>query len=65
MPEGRNLSAATLDDPRRYAPMAHVFTASAQPWDLVPEGVPRFERMPPAPSKSARSEPKASGARSD
>lgn len=48
MPDGRNLSAATLDDPRRFVPMAHVFAASAQPWDHLPAGVPHFERMPPA-----------------
>ncbi len=48
MPDGRNVSAATLDDPRRFTPMAHVFTASAQPWDHLPAGVPQFERMPPS-----------------
>jgi len=49
MPEGRNVSAATLDDPRRFTPMAHIFTRSAQPWDQVPAGVPQFERMPSPP----------------
>ncbi len=48
MPEGRNVSAATLDDPRRFSPMAHIFTQSAQPWDHIPAGVPRFDRMPPS-----------------
>jgi hypothetical protein len=49
MPDGRNLSAATLDDPRRFAPMMHIFTASAQPWDHLPPGATQFERMPMAP----------------
>lgn len=48
MPDGRNVSAATLDDPQRFAPMAHVFTASAQPWDVVPPGSVQFDRMPPS-----------------
>lgn len=48
VPEGRNVSAATLDEPDRFTPMAHVFAASAQPWDALPAGVPRFEKMPPA-----------------
>ncbi len=47
-PDGRNISAATLDEPERFTPMAHVFAASAQPWDQVPPGVARFERMPPS-----------------
>lgn len=47
MPAGRNLSAASLDDPRRFRPAVHVFAASAQPWDALPEGVARFDGMPP------------------
>src|SRR5262245_61166297 len=46
VPEARSLSAATLDDPRRFVPMFHIYTASAQPWDLIPEGLAHFERMP-------------------
>ncbi len=46
MPEGRNVSAATLDEPQRFTPMAHIFTRSAQPWDTMAAGVPQFERMP-------------------
>ena len=45
-PDGRNLSAATLDDPSCFAPMMHIFTDSAQPWDCLPPDVPRFERAP-------------------
>jgi hypothetical protein len=50
MPATRTLSAATLDDPARFAPTAHIFAASAQPWDHLPPGSKRFERMPPRPS---------------
>ena len=46
MPEGRTLSAASLDDPSRFVPGMHVYTASAQPWDVIAPGIPRFERMP-------------------
>lgn len=48
MPAGRNVSAATLDDPSRFEPMAHIFVASAQPWDRISGDAPRFDRMPPA-----------------
>ena len=48
MPDGRNLSAATLDDPARFAPGMHVFASSAQPWDYLPPDSTRFDRMPPA-----------------
>ena len=30
----------TLDDPDRFPPDVHIFTASKQPWVLLPEGVP-------------------------
>jgi hypothetical protein len=48
MPDGRQLAAASLDDPTRFAPSLHVFAASAQPWDTIPVGALRFERMPGA-----------------
>ncbi|MBI3768236.1 MAG: GFA family protein [Deltaproteobacteria bacterium] len=50
MPDGRSLSATSLDDPRRFTPAVHIFTASAQPWDYLPPGAPQFERMPPRPA---------------
>ena len=37
----------TLDDPDRLPPDIHVFTASKQPWVVIPEGsraVPEFYR---------------------
>jgi len=33
----------TLDEPDRLPPDIHVFTASKQPWVLIPEGTPAFE----------------------
>ena len=44
---GTNRSVAfdrlgTLDDARRLAPDAHIFTSSKQPWIQMPEGVPAF-----------------------
>jgi hypothetical protein len=30
----------TLDDPDRFPPEIHLFTASKQPWVILPEGVP-------------------------
>jgi hypothetical protein len=50
MPDGRNLSAASLDDPRRFTPAGHIFIASAQPWDHLPPGAPQFDRMPSRPA---------------
>jgi hypothetical protein len=45
----------TLDDPDRLPPDIHIFTASKQPWVVVPEGTPavpeyydRGERWPAA-----------------
>ena len=33
----------TLDEPDRLPPDIHVFTASKQPWVVIPEGTPAFE----------------------
>jgi hypothetical protein len=30
----------TLDDPDRWPPDIHIFTASRQPWVVIPAGVP-------------------------
>lgn len=32
----------TLDDPDRVPPDIHIFTASKQPWVILPEGMPSF-----------------------
>lgn len=33
----------TLDEPGRMPPDAHIFTASKQPWVVIPAGMPAFE----------------------
>jgi hypothetical protein len=33
----------TLDDPNALPPDVHIFTASKQPWVLLPPGTPRFD----------------------
>jgi len=43
--------AASLDDPSWFRPMAEVWTASAQPWDVMHPEAPRFPKAPPVPSK--------------
>jgi hypothetical protein len=35
----------TLDQPDRHPPGVHIFTASKQPWVVIPEGVPVFEEF--------------------
>jgi hypothetical protein len=36
----RFVRVGTLDDPDRFPPDIHIFTASKQPWVILPEGVP-------------------------
>lgn len=50
----------TLDDPDRWPPDVHIFTASKQPWVMLPPGVPAFaeyydrEQLWPATSLARR-----------
>ena len=50
----------TLDDPDRLPPDVHIFTASKQPWVVIPPGSPSFddyydrERLWPAESLARR-----------
>ncbi len=39
----RFVRVGTLDEPSRLPPDVHIFTASKQPWVVIPEGVPAFE----------------------
>jgi hypothetical protein len=42
------LKVGTLDDPARFkAPNAAIFTIDQQPFHLIPDGLPAFERIPP------------------
>jgi hypothetical protein len=36
----------TLDDTSWLRPVAHIWTRSAQPWFVFPEGVKRYEVQP-------------------
>ncbi len=41
----RFLRVGTLDEPDRLPPDIHIFTASRQPWVLLPPGVPAVEEF--------------------
>ena len=40
------IKAGSLDDPSWLVPGAHIWTASAQPWALPEDGLPRIEKNP-------------------
>lgn len=40
------LRAGSLDEPDRYRPTYATWAAAAQPWDHLPPGLVRYERMP-------------------
>lgn len=51
-PDVMAIRAGSLDDPSWFHPAADVWTASAQPWDVMDRGVPKFpkqRRAAPAP----------------
>ncbi len=39
------IRVGTLDEPDRVPPGVHIFMESKQPWVIIPEGVPKFERF--------------------
>jgi hypothetical protein len=39
----RFVRVGTLDDPDAFPPDIHIFTASKQPWVVIPEGMPAVE----------------------
>jgi hypothetical protein len=39
----RFVRVGTLDDPDRFPPNVHIFTASKQPWVVLPPGTPAVE----------------------
>jgi hypothetical protein len=41
-PAARFVRVGTLDEPDRFPPDVHIFTASKQPWVVLPEGAPAF-----------------------
>lgn len=41
------IRVGTLDDPDRLPPSVHIFTESKQPWVVIPDGAPRYDRFYP------------------
>jgi len=41
----RFVRVGTLEDPDRYPPEIHIFTASKQPWVVLPPGTPAVEEF--------------------
>ena len=42
------LKVGTLDDPSLFgAPQMAIYTLAMQPFHMIPEGLPAFEREPP------------------
>jgi len=44
------IKPGTLDDPSAFAPVAHIWTRSKQPWVVLPDGMLAFEKGPPDPA---------------
>lgn len=40
------IKVGTMDEPARFSPKVAIFTIDKQPFHMIPEGVPSFERMP-------------------
>lgn len=49
MPDFVAIRAATLDDPKRFAPGFVTYAVRALEWDRVDQALPAFARMPPGP----------------
>ncbi|MFN4016366.1 MAG: GFA family protein [Reyranella sp.] len=45
-PESMIIKVGTLDDPSTFKAQAAIFTIDKQPFHVLPEGVPSFERRP-------------------
>ncbi|MGR8946689.1 MAG: GFA family protein [Gammaproteobacteria bacterium] len=46
------LQAASLDDPSVHKPTMDIFTASANPWDVLDSKLEQFPAMPPIPDEA-------------
>jgi hypothetical protein len=46
MPDIVFVKAGSLDDPSQYQPGINIYTASAQPWDHIPDDIPSCVGMP-------------------
>lgn len=49
LPDLLTLRPGSLDDKSWLQPVAHIWTRSAQPWVVIPEGVLRYEKNPDDP----------------
>jgi hypothetical protein len=45
-PDTTNIRAGSLDDPSWFRPTMDIYTASAQPWDLMSPDLPKIVRLP-------------------
>jgi hypothetical protein len=41
------IAAGSLDEPSEFQPVMDFYTASAQPWDYMNPGLPKFAKVPP------------------
>ena len=48
-PDTTNIRAGSLDDPSVFRPSMDIYTASAQPWDLMRPELPKFSKLPTQP----------------
>jgi hypothetical protein len=49
-PQEVDVALATLDEPQRLAPAAHVWVADKVPWLPITDGLPQFDGGMPAPA---------------
>ncbi|WP_163832044.1 hypothetical protein [Spartinivicinus ruber] len=42
-----SVAASTLKDNSTFAPKMAIYTASAPSWAVFPEGIPKFDVLPP------------------
>ena len=47
MPDVISIRPGTLDDPSTFRPAIDIYTASAQPWDVMDPAIPKFSAAPP------------------
>jgi hypothetical protein len=47
LPDLISIRPGTLDDPSTFQPAIDIYTASAQPWDYMNPGLPKYPKLPP------------------
>ena len=43
-----SIRPGTLDDPSTFQPAMDIYTSSAQPWDYMNPGLPKYPKLPPS-----------------